>query len=134
VPVTAGPDIGRHNNSRLEIVGFNQRLNKTSANPTLRHSFNGTEIDLNFTSSTTVSGHPSSFGMSSAEGSSPPSHTPRASSGHHRSGSGGTWGSISRTSQLSSSPYPAAPNPSGEVWSTSELAVGSSRLNEKAWA
>ena len=24
VPVTAGPDLGRHNNSRLEIVGYNQ--------------------------------------------------------------------------------------------------------------
>lgn len=24
VPVTAGPDLGRHNNARLEIVGYNQ--------------------------------------------------------------------------------------------------------------
>lgn len=24
VPATAGPDLGRHNNSRLEIVGYNQ--------------------------------------------------------------------------------------------------------------
>jgi hypothetical protein len=139
VPVTAGPDLGRHNNSRLEIVGYNQRINKpTSTNPNIRHSFNGTEVDLNFnTSPPSVSNH-SSYALSSVENNSSASQGQRAN-GHSRSGSAGNWGSFSRSAHLAPSPYPHSSSPAGEMkmnspWSTSELAVGSSRLNEKAWA
>ncbi|KAF5366313.1 hypothetical protein D9758_005716 [Tetrapyrgos nigripes] len=46
-PVTAGPDFGRHNNSRLEIVGYNQRMNKAGT-PSGRHAPSGSE-DLRYT-------------------------------------------------------------------------------------
>src|SRR5262245_25236469 len=115
-----------------------QRLNKASTNPGLRHSFNGTDVQLNFsTPPPSVSAHPS-LGVSSPDGS-PSPNTPRTS-GHSRSGSAGNWGSISRSSNLAApSLYPRSSSPTPEVnvntpWSTSELAVGSSRLNEKAWA
>jgi hypothetical protein len=141
VPVTAGPDLGRHNNSRVEIVGYNQqRLNKTaSASSTARHSFNGTEVDISSPPSVS-SGH-SAFGLSSAESVPNAGHHAPRPNGHVRSGSAGNWGSFPRTSHLAPSPYPHSSSPGGEVnmqqhspWSTSELAVGSSRLNEKAWA
>ncbi|KAK0474862.1 hypothetical protein IW261DRAFT_1497443 [Armillaria novae-zelandiae] len=32
-PVTAGPDLGRHNNVRIEIVGYNQRMNQNGTPP-----------------------------------------------------------------------------------------------------
>ncbi|KAL0950810.1 hypothetical protein HGRIS_007574 [Hohenbuehelia grisea] len=111
-PVTAGPDLSRHNlNSRLEIVGgYNGHLRaKTgaSSNSTARHSFNG-DADGTFSPSPPITGQ--QYTMSSAvDGSS--SAAPRAN-GHVRSGSAGNW---------------------GNMW-TSDLAVGSSRLNEKAWA
>jgi hypothetical protein len=141
VPATAGPDLGRHNNSRLEIVGYSQqRVNKpTSTNPNVRHSFNGTEVNLDDISipSPNVSGQSSSMRMSSPDRHSNGAPAPRAN-GHSRSGSAGNWGSFSRSSHLAA-PYPQSSGAGGELngnspWSTSELAVGSSRLNEKAWA
>jgi len=141
VPVTAGPDLGRHNNSRLEIVGYNQqRVNKpTSTNPNVRHSFSGTEVSLEdfSTPPPTATGQPSSMRMSSPDRNSNGATAPRAN-GHSRSGSAGNWGSFSRSSHLAA-PYPQSSGGTGELkgnspWSTSELAMGSSRLNEKAWA
>lgn len=131
VPLTAGPDFGRHNATRLDIVGLNQRLNKASANPSARHSFNGTDVDLDFTSPSTPSAaNPvSSFAMSndriSGSNAVPRSH-------HVRSGSAGNWGSVARSTNLTaSSAYPQSPedsNVSSAPWSTSELSVGSTRL------
>ncbi|KIM85507.1 hypothetical protein PILCRDRAFT_366536 [Piloderma croceum F 1598] len=142
VPATAGPDLGRHNNSRLEIVGYNQqRVNKpTSTNPNVRHSFNGTEVNLDDFSTPAPAvntGQSSSLRMSSPDRNSNGASSARAN-GHSRSGSAGNWGSFSRSSHLAT-PYPQSSGASGEMkgnspWSTSELAVGSSRLNEKAWA
>ncbi|KAG1741036.1 hypothetical protein EDD22DRAFT_1007275 [Suillus occidentalis] len=58
VPLTVGPDLGRHNNARMDIVGYSQqRLDKASATtPNARHSFNGTDVDLDFSSPSTPSG------------------------------------------------------------------------------
>ncbi|KAJ7225863.1 hypothetical protein GGX14DRAFT_641447 [Mycena pura] len=133
-PLTAGPDLGRHSNSRLEIVGYNQRTAKapTPSNANVRHSFNGSEGDVNFSSSPPASNH-SPFTLPSND------NTPSAgrTNGHVRSGSAGNWGSFSRSSHLSAGYGQASPStdaPANSPWSTTELAVGSSRLNEKAWA
>lgn len=88
---------------------------------------------MNFTP---VSGH-SSFALSSGESNPSAGHVPRVQ-GHVRAGSAGNWGSFSR-SNLAPSPYPHSSSPGGDItinspWSTTELAVGSSRLHEKAWA
>jgi hypothetical protein len=139
VPVTAGPDLGRHNNSRLEIVGYNQQqraTKSTSTNPNVRHSFSGTEVNLD-DFNTPVSTQSSSFRMSSPDRNVNGVTTPRAN-GHSRSGSAGNWGSFSRNNHIAA-PYPQSSGAGGELkantpWSTSELAVGSSRLHEKAWA
>ncbi|KAJ8514945.1 hypothetical protein ONZ45_g7580 [Pleurotus djamor] len=111
-PVTAGPDLGRHNlASRLEIVGYSQQLRagakSTSTNSNVRRSLNGSEIDINFSPSPPTSS--TSYPLASAV--EPPTSNGRIG-GHVRAGSAGNWG----------------------VWSSSDLAVGSSRLNEKAWA
>ncbi|KAJ7129979.1 hypothetical protein C8R43DRAFT_1025257 [Mycena crocata] len=134
-PVTAGPDLGRHNNSRLEIVGYNQRSGKapTPSNSSVRHSFNGSEGDVNFSPSPPASGH-SPFALPSGDSTSSAGRT----NGHVRAGSAGNWGSFSRSSHLTSTPYgqssPSTEAAANSPWSTTELAVGSSRLNEKAWA
>ncbi|KAF8078287.1 hypothetical protein FPV67DRAFT_1464817 [Lyophyllum atratum] len=137
-PVTAGPDLGRHNNARREIVGYNQhqpqqRVHKANASTSssVRHSLNGSEADLNFNPSPPVSGH-SPYALSSNE-------APARTNGHVRAGSAGNWGSFSRSSQLAQSAYPHGSSPVGEImanspWSSTELAVGSSRLHEKVWA
>jgi hypothetical protein len=58
--------------------------------------------------------------------------------GHVRAGSAGNWGSFSRSSL--STAYTNGASPAGEImssnspWSSTELAVGTSRLHEKAWA
>lgn len=131
VPLTAGPDFGRHNATRLDIVGLNQRLNKASTNPTARHSFNGTDIDLDFTSPSTPSAaNPvSSFAVSNDR---IPGGNAVPRSHHVRSGSAGNWGSVTRSTNLTAtSAYPQSPednNVSSAPWSTSELSVGSTRL------
>ncbi|KAG6828606.1 hypothetical protein H0H92_007301 [Tricholoma furcatifolium] len=121
-PVTAGPDLGRHNNARREIVGYNgtQRHKTTaSTSSSVRHSSNGSEVDLTYTSSPSAA-----FPMSSTDG--PTRH------GHVRAGSAGNWGTFSRSSHLSQSPF-AGESAGGAPWSSTELAVGTSRLHEKVW-
>ncbi|KAF9498062.1 hypothetical protein BDN71DRAFT_1386233 [Pleurotus eryngii] len=114
-PVTAGPDLGRHNlASRLEIVGYpHVSIKAVSNSSSVRRSLGGSDVDGCFSPSPPVSGgQSSSFGLASAvEPSSGSSHSSRIG-GHVRAGSAGNWG----------------------VWTSSDLAVGSSRLNEKAWA
>ncbi|KAG1795962.1 uncharacterized protein HD556DRAFT_1471185 [Suillus plorans] len=52
VPLTAGPDLGWHNNAHLDI----RCLNRTSAMvPNARHPFNGMDVDLDFSSPSTPS-------------------------------------------------------------------------------
>ncbi|KAF8922283.1 hypothetical protein CPB85DRAFT_1209381 [Mucidula mucida] len=131
-PVTAGPDLGRHNNSRMEIVGYNQRVNTSATPPSnVRHSFNGTE-EVNFTPSQPTPGH--SYTLSS-DSNGPPQHA----SGHVRAGSAGNWGSFSRSNHLSSASFSHGPSGSGDgsinsPWSTTELTMGGPRFHEKAWA
>jgi hypothetical protein len=120
------------------FLSFQQRVNKPAAtNPNVRHSFSGAEVSLDDFSTTpsTATGQ-SSLRMSSPDRNSNGVTAPRAN-GHSRSGSAGNWGSFSRNNHLA--PYPQSSGAGGELkgnspWSTSELAVGSSRLNEKAWA
>ncbi|KAJ7899991.1 hypothetical protein B0H14DRAFT_2671790 [Mycena olivaceomarginata] len=133
-PVTAGPDLGRHNNSRLEIVGYPQRTTKAptpSNNSNVRHSFNGSD---DFTPSPPASGHsPFALGDNSTS-----SGGGGRANGHVRAGSAGNWGSFSRSSHLTGAYGQSSPSTeaaaSASPWSTTELAVGSSRLHEKAWA
>ncbi|KAF8887974.1 hypothetical protein CPB84DRAFT_1749619 [Gymnopilus junonius] len=137
-PVTAGPDLGRHNLARMEIVGYpnHQKKNSTSSttNSNPRHSFNGSDVDLNFSPSPPASGH--AFGHNINDNVQP---APARGNGHVRAGSAGNWGSITRSSHLSTaSAYPHATNAAGEImsnspWSSTELAVGSTRLHEKNW-
>ncbi|OAX44883.1 hypothetical protein K503DRAFT_11040 [Rhizopogon vinicolor AM-OR11-026] len=130
VPLTAGPDLGRHNNSRLDIVGYSQqRLNKaTVTTPNARHSFNGTDVDLDFSSPSTPSAaNPSAFALSQNDRVSNNNVVPRA---HVRSGSAGNWGSVSRSSNLAGIPsYPQTSGAGGEVasnspWASGDLMVG----------
>ncbi|KAJ7596683.1 hypothetical protein C8J56DRAFT_293845 [Mycena floridula] len=137
-PVTAGPDLGRHNNSRLEIVGYNQRSNakattppsNASSNP--RNSIGGSE-DLNFIPSPVTAGPVSSghsYTLSSGDG-----NSGGRANGHVRAGSAGNWGNFTRGNYGS----PSYPSPSAEAtinspWSTTELAVGTSRFTDKAWS
>ncbi|KAH7883838.1 hypothetical protein F5I97DRAFT_1938495 [Phlebopus sp. FC_14] len=131
VPLTAGPDLGRHTNTRLGIVGYSQRLNKaSSSNPSARHSFNGTDVDLDFTTPSTPSApnQASSFAMSSNERGTGNNAVPRS---HVRSGSTGNWGNITRSSNLTAAPaYPQSSEAGDATWSTSELAVGRGRLTD----
>ncbi|KXN83600.1 Zinc finger protein zfs1 [Leucoagaricus sp. SymC.cos] len=141
-PVTAGPDLGRQHNARLEIVGFNNQgtPKKTTAGSSIRHSFNGTEVDMNLASLPTGSSH--TYTLSTGDASSPhgvantaATTTPRVN-GHVRTGSAGNWASFSR-SQLANSSYPGSSSPAadrmtGSPWN--DIAIGSARLHEKAWA
>jgi len=133
-PVTAGPDLGRHNLARMEIVGYPTKKTPSSSsnggNP--RHSFNGSD-DVNFSPSPPASNH--SYTLASGEN----NQTGPPRNGHVRAGSAGNWGSLSRSSHLSNATYPNGASPAGEImpnspWSSTELAVGTSRLHEKAWA
>ncbi|KAG1826240.1 uncharacterized protein BJ212DRAFT_1475570 [Suillus subaureus] len=131
VPLTAGPDLGRHNNARLDIVGYSQqRLNRTSVTtPNARHSFNGTDVDLDFSSPSTPSAvtPTTSFALSQADRVSNNNAVPRA---HVRSGSAGNWGSVTRSSNLAGVPsYPQASG-AGESNSPWALAGDITRLGE----
>ncbi|KAM6497968.1 hypothetical protein JOM56_005916 [Amanita muscaria] len=111
-PVTAGPDLGRHNASRMEIVGFsNQRAAK---------AINSSDLDLNFKQTSVLSPIDNLT-------------TPRASGHHVRGSSSGTatnW--ISRNGPMSA--FPHGSSQSSAPWSSTDLAIGSTRLSEKAWA
>ncbi|KAJ7630605.1 hypothetical protein FB45DRAFT_539614 [Roridomyces roridus] len=131
-PVTAGPDLGRHNNAaRLEIVGYSQRNSKASTPSNSRHSLNGSEGEA-FSPTPPPAGH-SPFTLPAGDSTSNAGRT----NGHVRAGSAGNWGSFSRSSHLTSAYGQSSPSTETAVnspWSTTELAVGSSRLHEKAWA
>ncbi|OBZ79031.1 Zinc finger protein zfs1 [Grifola frondosa] len=129
-PVTAGPDFGRHASSRIDIVGSQQRISKnSSANPNLRHSFNGSEIQLDF--STPTATNPSSqIGLSPQEA----SKSSARINGHVRSGSAGNWASATRSSHLTA--YPLSSIPGGEITANSpwsEYNMSGGRLSEQNW-
>ncbi|EKM83463.1 hypothetical protein AGABI1DRAFT_33015 [Agaricus bisporus var. burnettii JB137-S8] len=130
-PVTAGPDLGTQRNARLDIVGFsNATPKKAAAGSSIRHSFNGTEGDLNLGSVPT--GH--NYTLSTGEVSSHVNPTPRLN-GHVRTGSAGNWPSFTR-SQLANSSYPGSSSPATDRTSShwNDVAIGPTRLHEKAWA
>lgn len=100
-------------------------------NPSARHSFNGTDVDIDFASPSTpsASNQTTSFTMAN-ERASANNVMPRSS--HVRSGSAGNWGNITRNNNLAGTPsYSHSSETNGDAtWSTSELAVGSGRLTE----
>ncbi|EGO04708.1 hypothetical protein SERLA73DRAFT_173919 [Serpula lacrymans var. lacrymans S7.3] len=138
VPLTAGPDLGRSNNTRLDIMGFNQRLRSVAQNPDIFPSFDGPEVkgDLTAPSSPTGSNQRSSYRISSTDYRSNMYNAPHSQ--HVRSGSAGNWVSFNQSRHVATPSYPLPSDGSGETtsnvpWSTSELAVGSSRLDDKSW-
>jgi len=123
-PVTAGPDLGSR-----QLINFGQTSKQNTARTSgsnVRHSFNGTEVDLNF-----IPG-PSFVAPQ------PEAAVPRAN-GHSRSGSVGNWVSLSRHLAAPSplhGPQSASPGNEGKLntpWLTAEQ---STRYAEKAsaWA
>ncbi|KAI0670176.1 hypothetical protein C8Q78DRAFT_172748 [Trametes maxima] len=131
-PVTAGPDFGRHASSRLDIVGSQRGGPKTAVNPSVRHSFNGSEIPLDLASIVT----PTTATPTTAQQLNASPEAPKVSriNGHVRSGSAGNWASATRTSHLTA--YPLSSIPGGELKTNSPWAEYgvSSRLAEKNWA
>ncbi|KAG6897911.1 hypothetical protein C0992_009063 [Termitomyces sp. T32_za158] len=122
-PVTAGPDLGRHNNARREIVGYHSqrthKANNASTSSSVHQSLNNSEVDLNFSSSPPASSG-LSFPLSTSDASA-------RQNGHARAGSTGNWAGFARH-QLSQSPFPISNDNTVSVpWS-------SSRLHEKVWA
>ena len=100
-------------------------------NPSVRHSFNGSEVQLDFSATTpTAANQSSQFGVSDM-----PSRASRIN-GHVRSGSAGNWGAATRAANPLTA-YPLSSIPGGELKASSPWAdynVGSSRLAEKNWA
>ncbi|KAH9890969.1 hypothetical protein C8Q73DRAFT_103951 [Cubamyces lactineus] len=128
-PVTAGPDFGRHASSRLDIVGSQRGGPKTAVNPNVRHSFNGSEIQLDLSSVVT----PTAANPTAQLNASPEAPKVSRINGHVRSGSAGNWASATRSSHLTA--YPLSSIPGGELKANSPWAdynVGS-RLAEKNW-
>ncbi|KAK1232086.1 hypothetical protein PQX77_004804 [Marasmius sp. AFHP31] len=121
-PVTAGPDLGRHNNARLEI-----RMNKSGTPPAnSRHTASGSDDLSNYNYYSVGSDDGNTGGSGRANG-------------HVRAGSAGNWGNFTARSTHLNSAYPHAPSPVADVqinspWTATELTMNSSRLNEKAWA
>ncbi|KAI0724276.1 hypothetical protein C8T65DRAFT_625996 [Cerioporus squamosus] len=131
-PVTAGPDFGRHAGSRLDIVGSQRGGPKTAVNPNVRHSFNGSDIQLDLSS---VSNTPTAANPTPTLNTSPEPPKVSRINGHVRSGSAGNWATATRSSHLTA--YPLSSIPGGELKANSPWAdynVGSSRLAEKNWA
>ncbi|KAI0711691.1 hypothetical protein C8Q76DRAFT_810096 [Earliella scabrosa] len=132
-PVTAGPDYGRHASSRLDIVGSQRGGPKIAVNPSVRHSFNGSDIQLDLSSVTTT---PTAANPSSQLNASPEPPKVARINGHVRSGSAGNWATATRTANHLTA-YPLSSIPGGELKTNSPWAdynVGSLRLAEKNWA
>ncbi|KAA1468531.1 hypothetical protein DENSPDRAFT_472297 [Dentipellis sp. KUC8613] len=119
-PVTAGPDLGR----RGDFAALSQsRLNKNTSSSNPRHSFNGTEVNLNLNTPPPVSGHTSPFTVSTPE-----NNAAVRPNGHARSGSAGNWASYSRSGHLAAptpfhGPQSASPGNEGKL-NTPWLEVG----------
>jgi hypothetical protein len=125
LPVTAHPDFGGRRGAglaHLDVGAASQaRMSKTkAASPNNRHSFNGTDLGLDFSN---VGVGPGSLAtpVQTSGG------TFARSSGHTRSGSAGNWAALgSRSSRLGSSPY--SPIPSADVNTTSPWTASNSEL------
>ena len=114
-------------------------------NPSVRHSFNGSEIglDLSSVTSTPTTANPGATPIQQqhqqrqvADGSPEPGPKVARINGHVRSGSAGNWGAATRAANPLTA-YPLSSIPGGELKASSPWAdynVGSSRLAEKNWA
>ena len=108
------------------------RVRKTNADPNVRHSFNGSDIQLDLSS---VSNTPTAANPTPTLNASPEPPKVSRINGHVRSGSAGNWATATRSSHLTA--YPLSSIPGGELKANSPWAdynVGSSRLAEKNWA
>jgi len=108
-------------------------MNKNSSSGSsnnVRHSFNGSEVQLDFSSTTTPTNNQQSQLTPSPE---PPKSASRIN-GHMRSGSAGNWGNATRANHHLTA-YPLSSIPGGELNTTSPWAEYSagSRLAEKSW-
>ena len=108
---------------------------KTAVNPSVRHSFNGSEIgfDLSSVTSTPTTANPGATPVQQTA-----TEAPKVSriNGHVRSGSAGNWATATRTANHLTA-YPLSSIPGGELKTNSpwaDYSVGSSRLAEKNWA
>jgi hypothetical protein len=143
IAVTAHPDFGSRSQSRLDMgsqpqvpfssihygpaahFALQSRLSKTVASPNNRHSFNGTDIQLDFNNPPA--------NLAGLTGGIPPQNSSSLgrASGHMRSGSAGNWSALTRSSRLagpSYSPIPGSDLKSSSPWGAPEL-VGSARLS-----
>lgn len=145
-PVTAAPDFGRHASARMDIVGTqvchtrchplymagthllsSQRRKSANLDPNLRHSFNGSEVQLDFSATTpTAANQSAQFNVNSDV----PTRSSRIN-GHVRSGSAGNWGSATRNSHLAA--YPLSSIPGGELKTNMPWAESVSRVTESNW-
>ena len=122
---------------------------KTAVNPSVRHSFNGSEIglDLSSVTSTPTTANPGATPIQQqhqqrqvADGSPEPGPKVARINGHVRSGSAGNWGSATAAGRAGPghlTAYPLSSIPGGDLKASSPWAdynVGSSRLAEKNWA
>ncbi|THH02534.1 hypothetical protein EW026_g355 [Hermanssonia centrifuga] len=127
-PVTAAPDFGRHASARMDIVGTQRIRKNPNVDPNVRHSFNGSEVQLEFSATTpTAANQASQFTMS------PEVSAPRVSSrinGHVRSGSAGNWGTATRNHLTA---YPLSSIPGGELKNNLPWAETASRRTENNW-
>lgn len=145
-PVTAAPDFGRHAAARMEIVGTQvryfhgahaqsrltnflfsplQRRKSANIDPNVRHSFNGGDVQLDFSATTPTATNKSQFGVASEV----PGGTSRMN-GHVRSGSAGNWGAATRGHLTA---YPLSSIPGGELKSNLPWAEPMSRVSENNW-
>ena len=106
-----------------------QRRKSANIDPNVRHSFNGSEVQLDFSATTpTAANQASQYGV--AAGTDMPSRASRIN-GHVRSGSAGNWGSAGRGGSLTA--YPLSSIPGGELKTNLPWAEPVSRVAENNW-
>ena len=102
-----------------------QRARKTNIDPNVRHSFNGSEVQLDFSTSTPTVGN--QYAMTPTE-----IQPSRRVNGHVRSGRAGNWGSATRSNLTA---YPLSSIPGNELKTNMPWAdYSASRRAENNWA
>ena len=96
-------------------------------NPNVRHSFNGSEIQLDLSSVVT----PTAANPTAQLNASPEAPKVSRINGHVRSGSAGNWASATRSSHLTA--YPLSSIPGGELKTNMPWAEPVSRVAENNW-
>ena len=111
---------------------LSQPARKSNVDPNVRHSFNGSDIQLDFTTSTPTATNQPQFAMSPAD-----LQPPRTSriNGHVRSGSAGNWASATRSNTTNHlTAYPLSSIPGGELKNNLPWADFGSRRSETNWS